>query len=357
MIPVIIGSVTEYSGKSLVWLGVGLRLREDGFKVGFFKPIGALPTRVEGVLADEDAVFLKKTVDIEEPLDSICPVVITEETLNSLLREEEGWVRQRIMENFLGLSKDKDVLLVHALGGLDSGTMVGLSMLDFATETRGKVIMVDKFEDTVTTLDAILQAREVLKDKLVGVIFNLILPPKVKHIKEAIVPYLKSKGVDTLGIIPKDPLIGAIPVRELVKTLEGELLCGEERLEELVEHVMVGAMSVESALRYFRRVINKAVITGGDRSDIQLAALETPTRCLILTGGFYPSEAILSRARENHIPVVVVKFDTAMAVEACEGLFSHLKRWSEAKLPRIREVINKEINFPLFYEKLGLKSK
>ena len=35
MIPVMIGSVTEFSGKSLVWLGVGLKMKADGFKVGF----------------------------------------------------------------------------------------------------------------------------------------------------------------------------------------------------------------------------------------------------------------------------------------------------------------------------------
>ena len=367
MIPVVIGSVTEFSGKSLIWLGVGLRFKEDGFRMGFFKPLGALPTRVEGVLVDEDAVFLKRAIAIEEPLDSICPVVITEEVLSGLLREaasttggppaKKPLVRQKVMETFRRLSRDKDILLVHALGGLDSGTTVGLSMADFVVETGGRVVLVDKFEDPIETLDAFLHAREVLEEKLLGVIFNLIPPAKVRHIKEVVVPYLKSKGIDTLGAIPKDPLIGAVPIRELVKVLEGEVLCGEESAlggEELVEHIMVGAMNVESALKYFRRVANKAVITGGDRSDIQLAALETPTRCLILTGGFYPSESILSRARENRIPVIIVKVDTATAVETCDSLSSHLQRWSEAKLPRIREVVNREIDFPLFYEKLGL---
>ncbi|MFN3467342.1 MAG: DRTGG domain-containing protein [Candidatus Brocadiales bacterium] len=358
MIPVVIGSVTEFSGKSLIWLGVGLRFREDGLRVGFFKPLGALPTRVEGTLVDEDAIFLRRAIATEEPLDSICPMVITEEVLNGLLKKKkEPWVRQKVMENFQRLSKDKDVLLVHALGGLDSGTTVGLSMTDFVMEVQGRVVLVDKFEYPMETLDAFLHAMEVLKDKLSGVVFNLIPPARVRHIKEVVVPYLKSKGIDTLGVIPKDPLIGAIPIRELVKVLEGEVLYGEDRLEELVEHVMVGAMNVESALKYFRRVANKAVITGGDRSDIQLAALETPTSCLILTGGFYPSEPILSRAREGRIPVIVVKVDTAAAVETCDSLSSHLQRWSEAKLPRLREVVNREINFPLLYEKLGLKSR
>ncbi len=355
MVPVVISSVREYSGKSLIWLGLGLRLRDDGFRVGFFKPLGAAPVRVEGALLDEDAIFLKKAIGIKEPLNSICPVVITPETINDLLREKTPIVKQKIIENFNALSRDKDVLLIHALGGLHSGASFGLSILDLTKEIGGKVILVDKLEDPILALDTFLYAKDVLKDKFLGVVLNLINPAKMRYINEVIKPYLKDKSINTFGIIPKDPLIGAIPIREMVKALGGELLYGEEQLEELVEHIMVGAMNVESALKYFRRVVNKAVITGGDRSDIQLAALETPTRCLILTGGFYPTESILRRAKESHIPVIVVKSDTATTVESCESISSHLQRWSEAKLPKIREVIDREINFPLLYEMLGLK--
>ena len=92
-------------------------------------------------------------------------------------------------------------------------------------------------------------------------------------------------------------------------------------MDELVEHFMIGAMNVESALSYFRKVSNKAVITGGDRSDIQLAALETPTKCLILTGELYPNASILGRAQEVGVPIVVVRADTANTLEVCENPF------------------------------------
>jgi len=45
---------------------------------------------------------------------------------------------------------------------------------------------------------------------------------------------------------------------------------------------MVGAMGQEQALNFLEVKANKAVITGGDRADVQLAALETSTKCLIL---------------------------------------------------------------------------
>ncbi|HHT9117265.1 MAG TPA: phosphotransacetylase family protein [Candidatus Hypogeohydataceae bacterium YC38] len=355
MIPIVIGSVTDYSGKSLVWLGMGLRFRKDGLKVGFFKPIGALPVKADGKLVDEDALFLKRAIGVKEPLESLCPVVLTEEVIASFLKGKKFKVRDTVLGAFNRLSKGKDLLLVHGLGRLSSGTVVGLSELDFVQEVKAKVILIDKFENPLETLDGFLYALCILKDRLLGVVFNLVPPGRIGYIKEVVVPYLESRGISTLGIVPKDPVIGAVPVREFLEALHGELLCGEERLDELVEHCMIGAMNVESALKYFRRVSNKAVITGGDRSDIQLAALETPTKCLILTGGLYPCESILTRAREMGTPVMVVKRDTAETIDICEGLASHLHRWSKVKLSRMQEVVEREIDFGLLYKKLRLK--
>jgi hypothetical protein len=356
MIPVMIGSVTELSGKSLVWLGVGLKMKADGFKVGFFKPLGALPARVDDTIVDEDAVFLKGVLDEEVQMGTICPVVLTEELLTLALKGQvkTSEVRAKVLKTFAALSGDRDVMLVHGLGKLSNGALMGISGLDFINEVDARVIFVDKFENPLETLDGFMYARSVLGEKLIGVIFNKVPHGKPGYIKDVVSPYLKSNGVDTLGVIREDPLIGSLPVVEMVKALKGEVICGEEWLDELVEHFMVGAMNMESALKYFGRVANKAVITGGDRSDIQLAALETPTKCLVLTGGFYPSDAILSRARETGTSVIVVKKDTAWAVEVCDSLASHLQRWSRVKLPRLRELTEEGIDFSLLYEKLGL---
>jgi uncharacterized protein len=76
-------------------------------------------------------------------------------------------------------------------------------------------------------------------------------------------------------------------ISEIREVLGVEIISCEDRREEAVENFMVGAMNVESALKHFRSLANKTVITGGDRIDIQLGALETPIKVLILTGGFF----------------------------------------------------------------------
>jgi BioD-like phosphotransacetylase family protein len=80
-------------------------------------------------------------------------------------------------------------------------------------------------------------------------------------------------------------------------------------------------MSGESALSYFRRTKDAAVITGGDRADIQRAALEAPgVKALILTGGFEPVGAVLGKAAQRNVPVLKVQSDTLATVERAEEL-------------------------------------
>ena len=68
----------------------------------------------------------------------------------------------------------------------------------------------------------------------------------------------------------------------------------------------------------FRKQTNKAVITSGDRADIQLAALETSTTCLILTGNLRPSPLIVKQADEFDVAVLLVRSNTLETVEAVE---------------------------------------
>ena len=116
----------------------------------------------------------------------------------------------------------------------------------------------------------------------------------------------------------------AISVGELAKFVQGEILNCSEQSGELVENLMVGAMCVDPAPLYFNLRADKAVITRGDRADIQLGALETPTKCLILTGGIKPLPSILQRAEEKRVPIIVVGKDTPTTLSELEESLSRV---------------------------------
>jgi len=123
----------------------------------------------------------------------------------------------------------------------------------------------------------------------------------------------------------EDRKILAISVGELAEIVQGEMLNCPENSGELVENLMVGAMCVDPAPLYFNLKSNKAVITRGDRPDIQMGALETPTKCLILTGDVKPLPNILQRAEEKKVPIIVANKDTAATLSEIEEGLSRVR--------------------------------
>ncbi len=72
-------------------------------------------------------------------------------------------------------------------------------------------------------------------------------------------------------MIPKDSILAGLFVSEIRKSLSGEFLV--EGQDMIIEQLIIGAMSPQSAIKYFRNARNAALITGGDRLDLHLVAL------------------------------------------------------------------------------------
>ncbi len=354
MVPIFVCSLVPYTGKNVVALALALRLQKDGYKVGYFKPIGVRPVSVGDVISDEDCVFFHSALKLQDPVELLCPVVLTERRVETILSGQFAGAREQIEAAYAKVSAGKDVLLCMGIGDLRSGTFLGMSHEEFVQQMKTRTILVDKAEFTFQSVDSALRAKDRLGDLFAGVVFNRLNQRRKEYIERTIAPYLENRDIPVFGIIAEDPVLSAVPVRDLAEALGAKVLCGEDKLDELVERLMIGAMNMDTAIRHFRRTPNKAVITGGDRADIQLAALETSTKCLILTGDLYPNDVILGRAQEKEVPVLVVRLDTLQTVEQCERLFGHQSLNSERKLQRVVEITETEVSFQRLYKALGL---
>ncbi|MFQ5867690.1 MAG: phosphotransacetylase family protein [bacterium] len=356
MVSLYVGSISEYSGKTLVSIGLGKRFQSDGISVAYFKPLGRLPVRIGKVLTDQDGVSMEEILGLQDSLDLVCPVVLTQDLTIQAYTKKIRSIENKVMEAYNKISKGRDLVLIGGGGNLDEGTLLGIPGKKLINRMKAKTILIDKCETDIL-VDPILAASEVLGENFIGVVLNCVASDRIDYFKRRIVPFLKREGIEVLGMIPQDTLLNAISIGELCDNLGGEILCCAEKVAELVEHFMIGAMNVEGALRYFRKVQNKAVITGGDRPDIQLAALETSTRCIVLTGNLFPSDIIISRAEEQGVPMIVVKEDTLTTVGKIEDLLRRLRVSGKKKVARAVELVNREINFRSLYDKLGISPK
>jgi BioD-like phosphotransacetylase family protein len=348
-----ITSGETFSGKSAVCVGLGLRFRKDGLKPGYMKPVYVNCPVVEGLPLDEDVVFAKQVFDLQVPSELLLPVALTPAKLEQQLRGPETDYEPRLLDAFTKVSAGRDVMVLEGGRSLREGYIAGLQPLRVVELLDAQVLGVLKYDETLM-VDRALTAQNYFKDRLVGVVINATPRAQMEYVQEVIVPYLVRHGLKPMGVLPKDQLLTAPSVREIAEGLQAEILCAADRLDELVEHMLVGAMSVESALSYFRRRPNKAVITGGDRADIALAALETSTRCLILTGHLYPSPSVLNRAEELHVPVLLCNLDTLTAVGIIEKYFGRSRFQQPQKMQRFSALLEEHLDFTALYDIMGL---
>jgi hypothetical protein len=189
-----------------------------------------------------------------------------------------------------------------------------------------------------------LQAKEILGDRLLGIMINDVPEEALEQVHHSIVPFLESKGIHALGVLPQSEVLRSVSVHELVKQLNAEILCCPDRLDLMVESLKIGAMNVNSALKYFRKARNMAVVTGGDRTDLQLAALETSTHCLILTGHLPPTDTVRHRAEDLEIPILSVDLDTLTTVEIIDNAFGQVRLQEPVKVECIRDMMTQYFN-------------
>lgn len=326
------------SGKTMTALGLALLFQQMGKKVSYFKPVGIPPRKSSQ--EDEDAVLMKEVLGMDNSISDIVPCMAGRSYLSA---EKKNELTGAIENAYKKISKDADIVIIDGAVKPYIYKSWGLDDVSLAKRFNAKVLITVKVENDFS-VDETIFLNEVLVSQniaLLGNLFNNIPWPIIAKVKGVFAPILEQQGYRTFGVIPRCNEIAAPTVEEFYKELGGEILAGHNYLSLLVEDIMVGAMGLEGALKYLRRSVNKAVILGGDRADLALAALESGTSALILTGGLYPDVKVLAKAEEKGVPVILVHYDTYTTIEMLSRVTRHILPEDKEGIKTIMEYIDK----------------
>lgn len=353
---VYVASTETFVGKSAVCMALMSHMRKNGYKIGYMKPVSVSVNHSSPETVDEDAVLIKQRLGLDTPVEKMAPVQVTSRVVDDILNGQVPSYTDTLLDAYRTVYQGKDIVVLEGTNRWVEGALLDLTTDQVISMFDAPVLLVCRYHSTLT-VDNILTVQRYLNNRVIGVLINQIEPSHFDFVQSRIAPYLEQRGIQVLGILPQEPFLASVSVGELMDQLDGQYIGSPEWRSKLIMSLMVGAMGVDPGLSHFRRRANKAVFTGGDRTDIQLVALETSTSVLVLTGNIRPSLHVLNRAEEKEVPIIVVPGDTIGAVERAEKLFGRVRFQQHAKFQRFTELMDEHFAYQRLYDTLGLGKK
>lgn len=185
-------------------------------------------------------------------------------------------------------------------------------------------------------------------------------------------PVINGEGILTGMLSLQDLLALLIPESEkgdfarqvttstdnVARILEANIVHLSDNSEGEQDFLMMVAGSSEPVMqeRISRLPKEQLLIITGDRVGVQLHAVEAGVRCLVITSGFRPSEAIIHAAVKNGTSILVTDRDTASTTQLIRGARSiqsavsteFLSFSPETKLQAIKEKLKSNRDQVLF---------
>jgi len=358
-------------GKTTAALGLFDGFVQKGLNAGFMKPVGQRTVIDQGEPADEDAVLMRVTFDLQEPYSVLSPVHIprgfTKAYIAGKVVEDLGAKVARAHALFAG----HDVLLIEGTGHAGVGAVIGLSNAVVAARLGAPAIIVSEggvgrpIDEIV--LNASLFAREGVP--VAGAIVNKVdvkaQPGIEKVLERGLAPY----DIPLLGILPVQPILSNPTLEMILEGVHGETLHPGPDLERVIDGVAIGAMEPGHMLE--RVGPGTLVIVPGDREDVILTLttahlmgvprtatteeLTSPTLeldnghagaaiGLVLTGGYRPRKAVIEAIRRADLFATLVPNDTYTVASEVHDLLVKTHAADLEKIELIKELVSNNLD-------------
>ena len=328
------------AGQSLVAWCIADILRSQGLRIGFFKPFVTRPLVKNGRVEDKDVLLMREYFDLKEETEHLCPVIPDDVPGDEVVREEQ---LMKIEECYERVKQEKDVLIIMGSEKVfyepDSPYLPDGSLVN---TFDAPVLLVDKFQSESMTMYSVLAIDSFLKERVKAVIVNQIPPEGMDACQNKLVPFFQKRGAPNIFLVPQDRILASVTVRNIIDIIRGQVLVGENRLENLVEGTSISSSHLKGSLHLFRRIYNKIILLGLTAENVNAPLDSSQITGIVLTGGRKPPPLIVNTCGDLGIPLVVTPLDTFDSMEKIQKQQIHITPQDSYKLNRFLQLLGGE---------------
>jgi BioD-like phosphotransacetylase family protein len=335
----VFASMREAAGKTSIIVGLG-RVIDKPF--GYMKPFGDRLLYRKKRLWDYDSALVANIFNLSESPEDIS--IGFDHSKLRFMYDEEG-TKEKLRELLSHIEPQREVVFIEAGRDLGFGLSVNLDPVSLARHTDASLVIVTTGEERTLLDDVGFIGKHLDLEgvKFSGLIINRVYD--AEDYETAYAPTIAGMGVPVLGVIPRETELTHPSVGFLSECLFAKVVAGEVGLNTVARNIFVGAMSADAAARNPRfGKARKLVITSGDRSDMILAALEGDTAGIVLTNNMSPPSAIISKAEQLGVPMLLVPDDTYQVAKQIDDAQYLLKRDETEKIELLEQLVREHVN-------------
>lgn len=349
---VFIAATRQNDGKTTVSLGLMAALQKIYPRIGYIKPVGQRFVEIAEYKIDEDTVLMDSVYKLNCPLVDMSPIAVEPDFTRKYLESANyEALAKKIQQAFDRVAWEKEFVLCEGSGHAGVGSVFDLSNAQVAKILGAKVVIVTrggigKPIDEVALNQALFEKAGV---EIIGVIINKVTTDKIDYIADFARRGLKRRGLELLGVVPHHKILSHPTLRSILEELKAESLNHSKELNNLVEDVVVGAMSANNAIQFFKPGV--LVITPGDREDLILAVAATlcgkedhTLAGMVLTGNLRPGANVMKVIQEMKFPVLLAKEDSYEIASKVHDLIVKTRPDDLEKISVIRDLIGRHVD-------------
>jgi BioD-like phosphotransacetylase family protein len=340
----VVTSMRPSAGKTSIIIGMAKTLERT---IGYLKPFGERFLYRKKRMWDYDAALITNIFGLEENPEDMS-IGFHHAKLYFML--DETATGERIRELRSAAGEGKDLFFVECGRDISYGTSVHLDAVSLAVHLDAPLIVIASGDEDVITDDLFFLKKHVALNgvNLRGVIINKVA--NAGDFRETRLPRIIAQGLPVLGVIPYSEELPLFSLGYLADRLFAKVITGEEKLDRTVKQIFVASMPVADALKkplFPER--RKVVITGGDRTDMIAAALQTDPAALILTNGILPPAEVIAKAAGLGVPLMLVSADLYETAKQVEGLESLPTKDDTGKIEAVTEMVRAHVNLKALF--------
>ena len=351
-------------GKTSISLGLARFLINEGYRVGYMKPIAQRYLEVDGKKVAEDVLLMKEFFELEESLTDMSPFIVAEGITNKYIKGDIKSPKNKILRAYRRIEKDSDVVIIEGSGHAGVGSVFNLSNADIARLLDSHVLIVSE-GGVGSTIDRLTLNYSLFKShgcSVLGVIINKVIEEKLEKTKALLKKGIKRQtNLQIFGFLPYKPILLEPTLLVVKKTLklevinEGDKFISSPVWDEQIEKVVIATMEPHVLMEEVTGTNdNILIVTSSDRSDIILAALTlyhsgaSNLIGVLLTGGALP-DSIMKVIEKTNLPIMLAQGNIYSIASLIHNLTVKITQKDKIKINILTDLFDKYIDKePLF---------